>query len=164
MGATTWEVSSEDGFMGCYRATFPEVFRYTALLCGGDRAAAEDAVQDVYLAAMAKARDGSLTQLSIGYFITAARHRVVDRIRSDRREQQRLTLVASMPAAESASQTMPARLADLPERERIALVLRFVDDLSIDQVGRALGISTHAAESLVARATRRLRHQEARDA
>jgi RNA polymerase sigma factor (sigma-70 family) len=121
-------------------------------------------VQDVYLAAMAKARDGSLTQLSIGYFITASRHRVLDRIRSDRREQQRLTLVASMPGAEPAPQTMPTRLADLPERERIALVLRFVDDLSIDQVGRALGISTHAAESLVARATRRLRHQEARDA
>ena len=55
-------------------------------------------------------------------------------------------------------------LASLPERERTALVLRFVDDLGVSQVARKMGLSTHAAESLLARATRRLRNQEVRDA
>jgi RNA polymerase sigma-70 factor, ECF subfamily len=161
---TVWEVGSEEGFMACYRATFAEVYRYTAMLCGGDRTAAEDVVQDVYLAALTRARDGAVTQLSAGYFITAARHRVLDRIRSQRREQRRLQLVAALPPTESAPQAMPPRLAELPERERLALVMRYVDDMTIDQVAQALGVSTHAAESLVARARRRLRQQEARDA
>ena len=44
------------------------------------------------------------------------------------------------------------------------LVLRYVDDMTVAQAADELGISTHAAESLAARAMRRLRRQEARDA
>ncbi len=59
---------------------------------------------------------------------------------------------------------MPGRLADLPDRERAILVLRYVDDLTIAQAAEELGISPAAAESLAARAVRRVRRQEARDA
>jgi RNA polymerase sigma factor (sigma-70 family) len=59
---------------------------------------------------------------------------------------------------------VPSRLADLPERERAVLVLRYVDDLTVAQAAAELGISAQAAESLAARAVRRLRNQEARDA
>lgn len=164
MTAHLWDVRDEDGFLACYRATLPEVYRYAAMLCGSDRAMAEDVVQDVYLTALGKARDGSLTELSAGYLTVAARHRHLDRIRSEQREQRRLQLVASAPQPDLAERSMPARLAELPERERMALVLRYVDDLSVAQLAREIGISTHAAESLLARATRRLRKQEARDA
>lgn len=163
MTTTAWHVSTEEGFMACYRATLPEVFRYAAMLCGSDRALAEDVVQDVYLAALAKARAGALPEVSTGYLIVAVRHRHLDRLRSMQREERRLQLVASQPtpAFEAA---VPARLAALPERERTALVLRYVDDLTVPQIAREVGISTHAAESLLARATRRLRNQEVRDA
>ena len=160
----TWDVRSEEGFLAFYRATLGEVFRYAAMLCGRDRAAAEDLVQDVYLAALTKARQGALAELSAGYLIVATRHRHLDRLRSTQREKRRLELVASTPAADTARQMLPSQLADLPERDRLALVLRYVDDMSVAQVGREIGISTHAAESLLVRATRRLRHQEARDA
>ena len=58
MSTQTWDVSSEEGFMACYHATLPDVFRYAAMLCGSDRALAEDVVQDVFLDALSAARDG----------------------------------------------------------------------------------------------------------
>jgi len=149
--------------MACYRATFAEVYRYTAMLCGADRALAEDVVQDTYMTALDRARAGQLASCSVGYLIVAARHRFLDGVRSAAREDRRLRLVSSVPD-EPVVAVLPPQLADLPDRERAALVLRFVDDLTVAQVGAALGISTHAAESLLARATRRLRHQEVRDA
>lgn len=162
MSTQIWDVSSEQGFMACYRATLSEVFRYAAMLCGSDRALAEDVVQDVYLAAMSKARDGGLRDLSVGYLIVSVRHRHLDRLRSAQREDRRLRLVAASPPDDE--RYVPSMLASLPERERTALVLRYVDDLSVAQVGREIGVGTRAAESLLARATRRLRNQEVRDA
>lgn len=164
MATQVWDVGSEQGFMACYRTSLPEVFRYAAMLCGSDRALAEDVVQDVYLAALAKARDGSLGELSVGYLVIAVRHRHLDRLRSAQREQRRLQLVPPAPTADPAPVPMPSLLAALPERERTALVLRYVDDMTVAQVARQVGVSTHAAESLLARATRRLRSQEVRDA
>ncbi len=164
MSAQVWDVGSEAGFLACYRATFAEVYRYTAMLCGSDRAAAEDIVQDVYLTALTKARSGSLPTITIGYLVVAARHRFLDRMRSQRREQRRMELVSTALDDEPVRYALPGHLTDLPDRERAALVLRFVDDLTIAQVGEQMGISVRAAESLLARASRRLRHQEVRDA
>ena len=163
MTGTAWDVASEQGFMDCYRATFPEVYRYTAMLCGVDRSLAEDVVQDVYMVALTKARDGRLASCSTGYLVVAARHRFLDRVRAATREERRLRLVSSTPD-EPVVAALPPQLGELPDRERAALVLRYVDDHTVAQVGAELGISTHAAESLLGRATRRLRHPEVRDA
>lgn len=51
MSTQIWDVSSQQGFMACHRATLPEVFRYTAMICGSNRSSAQDVVQDAYLAA-----------------------------------------------------------------------------------------------------------------
>jgi RNA polymerase sigma-70 factor (ECF subfamily) len=50
-----------------------------------------------------------------------------------------------------------AWLERLPPRTRAALVLRYVDDLPVGAVAAALGVSTRAAESLLARGRRQLR-------
>ncbi len=164
MSTQTWDVRSEEAFLACYRATLGEVYRYAAMLCGRDRTSAEDLVQDVYLGALTKARSGDLAELSTGYLIVATRHRHLDRVRSLQRDQRRLQLVASTPTPDSVAEMLPPQLAGLPDRDRLALVLRYVDDMSVAQVGREIGISTRAAESLLARAARRLRLQEVRDA
>jgi len=159
----TWDVSNEQGFMACYRATFADVYRYAAMLCGPDRAAAEDLAHDVYVGTLAAAKRGAVGEVSLGYFTTAARHRFIDRVRTSQREENRLRLVSSTPDADD-PRLMPALLAELPERERTILVLRYVDDMTVAQAADELGISTHAAESLAARAMQRLRRKEARDA
>ena len=159
----TWDVRTEQGFMACYRATFHDVYRYAAMLCGTDRPAAEDLVHDVYVGTLAAAKRGVVSEVTVGYLTTAARHRFIDRVRAAQREEQRLRLVASAPEPDEVA-VVPARLADLPERERTMLVLRYVDDMTVAQAADEMGISPHAAESLAARAMRRLRRQEARDA
>lgn len=159
----TWDVRTEQGFMACYRATFAEVYRYAAMLCGPDRAAAEDLAHDVYVGALAAAKRGAIAEVSLGYFATAARHRFIDRVRSAHAEENRLRLVTNAPEEHEAA-TVPGVLADLPDRERTILVLRYVDDMTVAQAAVELGISTRAAESLAARAIQRLRRQEARDA
>ena len=39
-----------DRFLAFYDASFQEAYRYAARLCGSDREAAEDLVQDAYMA------------------------------------------------------------------------------------------------------------------
>lgn len=160
-----WEVSTEAGFMACYRATFDEVYAYAGMLCGSDRAAAEDVVHDVYLATLARARRGEVQSINVGYLVTAARRRRIDQWRRDDRERRKLTLVHSANTPYDAPRSLPpTMLAALSERERAAVVLRYVDDLPVAEVAHELGVSTRAAESLLARAMRRLRREEARDA
>jgi RNA polymerase sigma-70 factor (sigma-E family) len=53
-------------------------------------------------------------------------------------------------------------LERLPYRQRAAIVLRYYEDLSVEQTGEALGCSTRAANSLLARAMAELRAEFAR--
>lgn len=89
----------------------------------------------------------------------------VDRMRSGRR----LTVVEEVPdRAEPATQLteMEARdvshrvdeaLKELPDRQRMALTLFHYEGLSQVEVGRIMGISDEAVESLLARARRNLK-------
>jgi RNA polymerase sigma-70 factor (ECF subfamily) len=162
MDQDRWQVSDEASFLVCYRATVDRVFRYAAMLCGADRAAAEDLVQDVYLHSLARARAGTLTSVTVGYLTLAVRHRFLDRVKATQREDRRLTLVATEPVEEATMAPTWEPLAALPERERTAVVLRYVDDLSVAGVADAMGISLRAAESLLARAMHRMREGDQR--
>lgn len=141
--------------MTCYRATVAEVFRYASMLCGSDRARAEDLVQDAFLGLVRRVRGGERVEVSVGYLMVAVRHRFLDDVKQRAREQRRLELVATSGPPDPPGPI--GELAGLSERERTAMVLRFVDDLPVAGVAEAMGISTRAAESLLARAARRLR-------
>jgi RNA polymerase sigma-70 factor, ECF subfamily len=80
------------------------------------------------------------------------------------------TVLASLPAPrhfeadgplqDGDTRTALARaLARLPERQRLAVVLRYFEDLSVRDTAAALGTSEHAAESLLARAMANLRRR-----
>lgn len=155
-------------FLAFYDATFTDAYRYAGRLCGGDRDAAEDLVQDAYTSVLRQVRSDADKDLHIGYVITTIRNRFLDRVRKDEREERRLRLVAVTAdddgAPEPTATHVISQLAALPERERAALVLRYVDDLSVPDVAAALGLTVHAAESLLARARTRLRGEDTRNA
>jgi RNA polymerase sigma-70 factor (ECF subfamily) len=163
----TWEVGDQAGFLACYDAAFPEVYRYAARLCG-DRQRAEDLVHDVFVATLRRARGGELPAIGIGWLCQAVRNRFLDGIRAEQREQRRLRIVSSRGVV-VASEPDECRslLAGLSHRERAAVVLRYVDDLPVAEVAEALGLSLRATESLLARARARVRRSlrsEVRDA
>jgi RNA polymerase sigma-70 factor, ECF subfamily len=161
----------QDRFLAFYDATFTEAYRYAGRLCGSDRDAAEDLVQEAYTAVLRQFRADVDRDLQIGYVITTIRHRFLDRLRNAESEARRLRLVAVTDGAnenEAGSDlpdtTLTSHLAGLPERDRAALVLRYVDDLPVPDVAEALGLSVHAAESLLVRARARLRGKDIRHA
>ena len=59
--------------------------------------------------------------------------------------------------ADEIRRALAMALAKLPARQRLAVLLRFYEDMSTAEIAEALNTSVHAAESLLARGTRRLR-------
>jgi RNA polymerase sigma-70 factor (sigma-E family) len=132
-----------------------------ALLLVGDRASAEDVVQDVFTRLCARGRE--LDQDSALAYIRTA---VVNGCRSVLRRRavaHRIALTRAAPwreAQESAEHTamlaedrrrVLAALAALPSRRREVLVLRFYLQLPVAEVAAMLGISEGSVKSAAAR-------------
>jgi RNA polymerase sigma-70 factor (ECF subfamily) len=159
--AVRWSVATPDGMATFYDASIGAAYRYAAKLTG-DRSAAEDLVQDAYLALVDAARRRAVSEVGVAWLTTTIRNRFIDRLRRGGREELRLRLVA-VTVDPAALPELPGSVVDaLPARERAALVLRYVDDLPVPDVARLLGVSVHATESLLARARARAR-KEAND-
>ena len=161
----TWAIATESQFLAFYDATMGDAHRYASRLVGSDRCRAEDLVQDVYLGLLRSAKTGSLTEVGVGWVLVAIRHRFLDGLRGDDREQRRLRLAWSRPAVETPDVQTTGEVfsgSHLSDRERAALILRYVDDLPVAEVATALGSTVRATESLLARAKARVRDSEVR--
>jgi len=150
-----------DDFLGCYDATVVAVHRYLFRACGGDRSLAEDLAQDVYTAALVRARDGDATVLVLPWLLAVARNKLVDHFRRVERERRKLALVELDVSGSRADRDgwLIARLGSLPPLQRAAIALRYVDDLPVGEVARVLGKSHKATESLLSRAREALRRE-----
>jgi RNA polymerase sigma-70 factor (ECF subfamily) len=89
----------------------------------------------------------------------------VDRMRSGKRlmvtdevpEQAEAATQHSQLEAQDTSERVEAALRALPDRQRLALTLFHYEGLSQIEVGKAMGISDEAVESLLARARRTIK-------
>lgn len=152
--APVWDVTTERGVLACYDASFDALYRYAARLTGR-RAAAEDLTQETFVRLVRSARAGAVESIGRGWLMTTMRRLYLDSLRSAGREQRRLQLVVTAPSSDPAP---PSALLDgLSDRERAALVFRYVDDLPVAEVAALLGSSVRATESLLQRAKRRAR-------
>jgi RNA polymerase sigma-70 factor (sigma-E family) len=153
------------GLEDLYLRHAPEMMRLAFLLTR-DRATAEDIAQDAFVRVA-----GRFHHLrSPGAFDVYLRRTVVNLCMSHHR-RQRTARECAHRAVASAGRTEPSAglpdietrdevrtaLAQLPIRQRAAVVLRFYADLSEQQVADALGCSVAAARSLVFRAMGTLR-------
>jgi RNA polymerase sigma factor (sigma-70 family) len=133
-----------------------------------DRTAAQDVTQAVFIVLARKAGELSEETVIAGWLVNTARYAVADaRKRQNRRERRERQ--AGLYAGQKATQ--PTDAADHEEllasvdqammrlrpADRDALVLRFYEQLSLEQVGASLGISEEAARKRVARALAKLR-------
>src|SRR5437763_4206355 len=133
------------------------VFRRLTRLLG--RQAAEDAFQETFLRALRaypRLRDSENLR---GWVMTIAANVAVDTRR------RRHLVVAEVPDLESVDEPLPhedlRRLtAELPQKERAAVFLRYGYDLSYEDIGDALGSSSEAARQAASSGVRRLRSKE----
>jgi len=142
----------------------PEVFRYAVRLTGGDRALAEDLVQDACVDLVrASATVTETAPLGVGWLIVVVRRRYLDHLRRTGRDARRVEqasagteLTATPDWASVRGGDALTSLGQLVPDQRVALVLRYVDDLPVAEVAELMDRSVAATESLLARARREL--------
>lgn len=163
---------SAEAFIDFYRVAFAEVYAYVYQRCGGIASVAEDLTQETFLAAVRAVKGGNAAGLDLPWVIGIARHKLVDHYRRREREERRLSLLVKQestqppePDAEVARERALSALDATPAVQRAALVLRYLDGLSVPEVAAILGKSVHATESILARgrSTFRRRYLEGGD-
>ena len=143
----------------------PRVLAGATRMLGGDRAEAEDVAQEAMLRLWRAAPgwQGGGAKVST-WLWTVTSNLCIDRLR--RRRGQGLDEIPEPPDDAPGAQAgmeqaerlaaLDAALAQLPERQRIAVVLRHIEGLSNPEIAEVLGVGVEAVESLTARGKRAL--------
>jgi RNA polymerase sigma-70 factor (sigma-E family) len=144
-------------------ARTPHLYRSAWLLCG-DRHQAEDLVQETLAKVYVRWRKpfGARIDNPAAYAQTAlTRTFLSGRRRRSSGEQPYADLpdspVDDGTAAADARLALHAALAELPPADRAVLVLRYLEDLSVDEVASRMGVSPGAVRNRSQRALERIR-------
>src|SRR5262245_12065519 len=134
----------------------PALLRTAFLLCGGDRDAAEDLLQEVLSRVYPRWRriqDKPEPYVRASLANAAAnRWRTRSRRVSEVRLEEAATITRAGPEQQIVEQDRVVRaLRELPPRMRAVLVLRFFDDMSEADVAKALHCSTGTVKSQTSR-------------
>jgi RNA polymerase sigma-70 factor (sigma-E family) len=147
------------------------LLRFALALDARSLADAEDLVQAALIRVAARWHD---VEVPLAYTRRAIARLAIDRARSAERRREQVGLVGLdadplHPGSRSAAQDPAERVADsdhvwrllgtLPARQRQALVLRYIADVSEAETARILGCPLGTVKSEVHRALRRLRAQ-----
>lgn len=127
----------------------------------GSAILAEDLTGDVFAEAARRCAEGRRHEVTGSWLQTVARRRLVDHWRRSttrRRLDDRLRRMVGAGVVDDPTDggdgRVLAALDSLPDRQRAALCLRYLDDFSVSEVADALEITYQATESLLARARR----------
>ena len=140
-----------------YKEQQGPVLKQLRVMLGRD--AADDAFQETFLRALR-----AYPTLEHGHHLRAWALQIAKNVALDLLRRTRATS-AEVPEIASVDEPLPydelLRLtAELPEKERAAVFLRYGYDLSYDDIGAALGSSSEAARQATSSGVRRLRRKE----
>jgi RNA polymerase sigma-70 factor (sigma-E family) len=166
-------MADEDEFAGFVRASAPRLLWIACLLCNGDRAAAEDLVQDALVETF---RRWSRIERPDARFAYARRVLTRTATRRWRSETRILEVTTPDPAPWSKPDDstdadvgldVRAALGGLSTKQRAVMVLRYYEDLTEAQIAEALGCSRgsvkkHASRAMAALSDRLDEHNPAR--
>jgi len=159
------EESSEEAFRELVARNLNLVYSIALRRTGGDSQLAQDVAQLVFADFARKAASLPRNVVIAGWLHRASRFAAAQAVRAERRrrarEQEAVTM-NSLPtdAASEWDQIRPLldrALDKLARQDRDALLLRFVEQRSLAEVGRALGTSEDTARKRVSRALEKLR-------
>lgn len=142
---------------GCGSAVYGFVYARV----GGDAAVADDLVQETFIEAMRSAHTFRGEAALRTWLCTIARRRVARHWEAERKAEVAragLTLVGSDERTDVERRDEIVRaLGRLPVVHRQVLVLKYLDDLTVEQIARELGRSPVQVQSLLQRARAGLR-------
>jgi RNA polymerase sigma-70 factor, ECF subfamily len=146
-------------FWSLVEAHGDELLAHARRMAGPDHA--EDVLQDAFLRALRAYPRLRHTDHLRAWLYRVTTTAAIDAHRARRRELPVEEVPAVAVEDDLPGDDFEALIAPLPEASRVALRLRFVDDLDYEGVAAALGVSTVAARQRVSTAVRTLRERHA---
>src|SRR5690554_3438614 len=123
---------------------YPALLAYANLLTGGDRASAEDLVHDAFVRSFGRGKSFNTATHAEYYVRRAILSVFLDGTRRNKRHRTVLSRIATPEAEPSHAEGVDSAerlrhlLAELTPQERACAVLRYVDDLTIDDTAQRL--------------------------
>ena len=140
---------------GLYRQQSDSLRRVAYLMTGG-REAAEEIVHDAFV--RIHGRWASL-DTPAAYLRTTVVHLCLDWQRRNATERQGTARLVEPAVAPPDIDGTWDELARLPQDQRVALVLRFYEDLPMDEIARIMGCPTATVRTRIHRAITKLRRE-----
>lgn len=153
----------QDALREFYEQNFDAVYRFVYLLVGAHHEDAEEAVQNTFLAAIQSIKSFRHKSSLKSWLYGIARHKASD-IRRRRSVwfglREKLPGVGGTPASVSEPPDQAAALRvhleqvlqSLPAAQREVLLLKYVQELRVEEIARVVGRSPKAVESTLSRA------------
>lgn len=161
-GDVTADIPERVALHELFDRQFDTVFRFV-LARSGDREIADEVAAETFMAAAQALESGAEKSIGLPWLFVVARRRLIDTWRRRERERDRLnrlleldqrgqagTIEDCYPSETAASRALHA-LRSLPERQREAVALRYLDGYSVSEVAHVMEVSYGAAESLLTR-------------
>ena len=142
-----------------FREHVDGVFGYVYARCGS-RQIAEDVTSEAFSEAARVCARGHQARIEAGWIYHVAHQRLIDHWRRADRQRRRIERLAHergsvhTEAFTDPDQTVLSALERLPDRQRAALVLRYLAEFSVTEVADAMDLTSTAVESLLARGRR----------
>ncbi len=163
----------EKAFTTFYGEYSPRIYRFALPRLNGDHDATAEIVQASLVKAILKLRDFRGESSLFAWVRQICRHEVVDHLRREGSFSVRFVHINDSPGIRAAVDSIAGPASDepascysqaetrqlvrtifarLPPRYGDALEMKYVEGMSVDNIGSELGIGTTAAQSLLARA------------
>jgi RNA polymerase sigma-70 factor (ECF subfamily) len=163
----------ERAFSEFFDEYFARLYRFALPRLDGDADAAEEVVQVTLCRAMRKLHTFRGEAALFTWICQICRRQIADYVREHRRHSDRVVLIEDSPEVRDALDAIQAPAGDAPEEQygagqvgrlvravldRLparygdALEWKYVEGLSVEEIGERLGIGATAAQSLLARA------------
>lgn len=142
-----------------FEAEYDMVYRF-CLARTASAQIAEDATGETFADAARLYATGRGREVDPQWLRSVARSRVIDQWRADERHRRRVRRLVHLRDQNHPAETdfdeerVLVALRAVPERQRSALTLRYLDGYGVDEIADILEVSYQAAESLLARGRR----------
>lgn len=150
--------ADEESFRAWYEDALPRVYAYLFARTGGDPTLSEELAQQAFVRAIRGRATYDGRAPVTAWVCAIARNLLVDHFRRRAREERSLLHVVVRDVEDDTAahhadrEAVLSVLHSLPALQRAALVLRYMDGLSVRDVAAAIGKSESATESLLSRA------------
>lgn len=167
------QANDAEAWKSLYQRYLPMAWRYAYALLG-DVHSAEDVVGEAMLALLKGigSLDAETVKIS-AWLRSVVRHKVADHHRRNYRSEERVKRMLDKKEVEDESEASPAKpleveetrtqvlevLDDLPERQRIALEWKYVENLRVREIAERLGETEKTVEATLYRARREFRRR-----